>query len=45
MLENDLEKECLDKKMLLSKQNVDFEKEITGITQKFTKIIRESENK
>lgn len=45
LLENELEKTYLDKKMSLSQQKVEFEKEITEITQKFTKILRESENK
>jgi 5-methylcytosine-specific restriction endonuclease McrBC regulatory subunit McrC len=44
-LENDYDQVIMDKKMSLSKQKLDFEKEIAEITKKFTSIIRENENK
>jgi hypothetical protein len=43
-LENELEKVIMDQKILLSSQKLDFEKEISELTKKFTTIIRENED-
>lgn len=44
-LRDDIDKATMEQKMSLSCQKLDFEKEISELTKKFTSIIRENENK